>query len=70
MHCICSVNNVYSKRIEVRYFPGTKEAAVIVDGVHSRTFSSVLAALKEAGAEFTREVIRRERTDNDSDASR
>lgn len=61
---------MYSKTIEVRYFPGTNEAAVIVDGVHKRTYKRVSEALKEAGAEFSREVIRNERTNDDSNFSR
>lgn len=61
---------MYSKKIEVRYFPGTGEAAVIVDGVHTKTFDHVNKALKEASAEFSREVIRYERTGADSNAGR
>lgn len=61
---------MYTKTIEVRYFPGTKEAVVIVDGVATRTKSSIPEALKEAAAEFSREVIRRERIDDDRNSDR
>lgn len=61
---------MYSKHIEVRYFPGTHEAAVIIDGVSNRTYRSISEALRAASAEFTREVIRHERIDNGSDSSR
>lgn len=56
---------MYTKTIEVRYFPGTKEAVVIVDGVASKTKSTIPEALREASAEFSREVIRRERINDD-----
>lgn len=61
---------MYSKRIEVRYFPGTKEAVVIVDGVATKTKKSIKDALSEASAEFSREVFRRERIDDDSNITR
>lgn len=61
---------MYTKTIEVRYFPGTNEAVVIVDGIAHRTYRSVPEALKEGSAEFAREVIRRERTHNDHNSTR
>lgn len=61
---------MYSKRVEVRYFPGTKEAAVIIDGEPSKVYGSIHQALKEASAEFSREVIRRERISDDRDTDR
>ena len=61
---------MYSKTIEIRYFPGTEEAVVIVDGVARRTYKSVPEALKEGSAEFAREVIRRERTNDSRDTYR
>jgi hypothetical protein len=61
---------MYSKHIEVRYFPGTGEAVLIIDGVADNTYRSIPEALKAASAEFTREVIRRARINDDSDASR
>lgn len=60
---------MYSKTVEVRYFPGTKEAAVIIDGVHQRTYQKITEALKEASAELAREVIRRERIGDDRNIS-
>lgn len=61
---------MYSKVIEVRYFPGTNEAAVIIDGVANRVFKSIKEALTAASAEFGREVIRYERTHTHNNSSR
>lgn len=61
---------MYSKTVEVRYFPGTEEAVVIVDGVATRTKRSIHEALKEASNEFSREVIRRARINDDSNTGR
>lgn len=61
---------MYSKTIEIRCFPGTHEAVVIVDGIASVTKASISEALREASAEFAREVIRRERISDDSYTAR
>lgn len=61
---------MYSKTVEIRHFPGTNEAVVIVDGVAQRTYKSIPEALKEGSAELAREVIRRERTNDNRDTSR
>lgn len=58
---------MYAKHISVKYFNGTGEYFVVVDGI-ATLYPSITAALKEASAEFQREVIRHERdiTGNES----
>ena len=60
---------MYSKKIEVRYFPGTEEAVVVVDGIQRAIKRTIKEALKEASAEFSREVIRHERINDGSNPS-
>lgn len=60
---------MYAKHISVKFFKGTGEYFVVVDGI-AKLFPSLPAALREASAEFAREAIRYERDNNVSDSSR
>lgn len=51
---------MYAKHVSVKYFKGTGEYFVVVDGI-AQLYPSLKDALKEASAEFAREVIRHER---------
>ncbi len=58
---------MYAKHISVKYFKGTGEYFVVVDGI-AQLYPTLKDALKEASSEFAREVIRHERDiiNNDS----
>lgn len=57
---------MYAKHVSVKYFKGTGEYFVVVDGI-AQLYPTLRDALKEASAEFAREVIRHERTTSSSD---
>lgn len=50
---------MYAKHVSVKYFKGTGEYFVVVDGL-ATLYPTLRDALKEASAVFAREVIRHE----------
>lgn len=58
---------MYAKHVSVKHFKGTGEYFVVIDG-NGVLYPTLKDALKEASAEFAREVIRHER-DTDSPES-
>jgi hypothetical protein len=57
---------MYAKNVTVKYFKGTGEYFVVIDG-SAMLYPTLKEALREASAEFAREAIRYERVNPDVD---
>lgn len=60
---------MYSKNVSVKYFKGTGEYYVVEDGI-ATLYPTLVEALREASAAFSREKIRYEGNPNSDELTR